>query len=378
MSRIISVALLTVLASTACGGGAEREPLPMGSVTSNVDVAEGKPFFLQPSVWGGEPPYSFSLLDGSLPPGVTLDPATGVMSGSPEAGMWYGFIEVIDARGNWEVIAFSYFVWPDTVDFAVPFIAHPPMLPPLTVGDTVSAQPFILAPSDSAPLMFEYQGLPPGVTFDPQTGRLSGRVEAEGAHRITMTVRGPGGTVLATGSTSLVALGASGGANLDCAPYGETYIGQFTYDYWIQDATGAEVMMTGAVDATLRLRCLGRTEETAVLLIESARLDESAFGCDDDCEPQIGIAAFPATPPTGPTNPSLDGHGLVLILGYAILITRNQAGSLSITSDARQITNTPTDDDAWVASIAGGPFPTGSDITRRSLKSFTLTASNAP
>jgi len=41
---------------------------------------------------GGTPPYTFSILAGSLPPGLTLDPATGIVSGTPTAAGTYPFI----------------------------------------------------------------------------------------------------------------------------------------------------------------------------------------------------------------------------------------------------------------------------------------------
>lgn len=35
---------------------------------------------------GGTPPYTFSIVAGALPDGLTLDPATGVVSGIPTSG----------------------------------------------------------------------------------------------------------------------------------------------------------------------------------------------------------------------------------------------------------------------------------------------------
>lgn len=43
----------------------------------------GVPFSQPIRVLGGVPPYQFSILAGSLPTGVTLNPATGVVSGTP-------------------------------------------------------------------------------------------------------------------------------------------------------------------------------------------------------------------------------------------------------------------------------------------------------
>lgn len=40
---------------------------------------------------GGIPPYTWSVTSGSLPPGLTLDPASGVVSGIPTSLGTYSF-----------------------------------------------------------------------------------------------------------------------------------------------------------------------------------------------------------------------------------------------------------------------------------------------
>ncbi len=52
------------------------------------------------NVTGGIAPYTFSLTAGTLPSGLTLNPATGALSGTPTAGGTYTFtITVTDANG---------------------------------------------------------------------------------------------------------------------------------------------------------------------------------------------------------------------------------------------------------------------------------------
>lgn len=51
------------------------DPLPAG--TLNV------PYSYQLTARGGVPPYTFSIATGSLPTGLTLNGATGVISGTP-------------------------------------------------------------------------------------------------------------------------------------------------------------------------------------------------------------------------------------------------------------------------------------------------------
>ncbi len=49
---------------------------------------------------GGSAPYRYDVVSGSLPPGLTLDPATGVISGTPNASGAYRFtVKATDSKG---------------------------------------------------------------------------------------------------------------------------------------------------------------------------------------------------------------------------------------------------------------------------------------
>src|ERR1051326_6664098 len=52
------------------------------------------------SATGGTTPYSFSVVDGSLPPGLSLASATGSVTGTPTVAVSkYAWVRVTDARG---------------------------------------------------------------------------------------------------------------------------------------------------------------------------------------------------------------------------------------------------------------------------------------
>ena len=60
----------------------------------------GTPFSAAPQANGGVPPYLFAMVAGSLPPGLTLDPATGAITGTPTSAGTFGFaLQVTDAKG---------------------------------------------------------------------------------------------------------------------------------------------------------------------------------------------------------------------------------------------------------------------------------------
>ncbi|MDZ7343657.1 MAG: PQQ-dependent sugar dehydrogenase [candidate division KSB1 bacterium] len=84
---------------------------------SEIDIA----YNTRIVVWGGLPPYQFSLVEGSLPPGMALHSASGQISGTPAAAGPYEFtirvddhqapperlekryrLEVSDAQSHWQ------------------------------------------------------------------------------------------------------------------------------------------------------------------------------------------------------------------------------------------------------------------------------------
>jgi hypothetical protein len=61
----------------------------------------GKAYSASFSVSGGSGTYTFSIISGSLPPGVTLTGATGKLSGIPTAAGTYTFgSKVVDSNGK--------------------------------------------------------------------------------------------------------------------------------------------------------------------------------------------------------------------------------------------------------------------------------------
>lgn len=72
-----------------------------------VTVEVGQPYGFTPLVSGGSVPYGFDLASGSLPPGLSLDPGTGTISGSATSAGHHGgiAIRVTDALGATATLA---------------------------------------------------------------------------------------------------------------------------------------------------------------------------------------------------------------------------------------------------------------------------------
>lgn len=60
---------------------------------------EGKPFYSTPYISGGVKPYNWSIVYGSLPPGLSLSPSNGTISGIPTTAGTYKFtIKAVDSN----------------------------------------------------------------------------------------------------------------------------------------------------------------------------------------------------------------------------------------------------------------------------------------
>jgi 6-phosphogluconolactonase (cycloisomerase 2 family) len=65
------------------------------------DAAVGAAYSQTPTPAGFTPPFSFTLAAGALPAGVTLDPSTGTIAGTPATGGIFQFrVEATDAAGR--------------------------------------------------------------------------------------------------------------------------------------------------------------------------------------------------------------------------------------------------------------------------------------
>ena len=148
--------------------------------------------------------YTFSLVAGSLPGGLTLNPGTGLISGTPATTGTSTF--TVKAQGANGCSATQTY----TLVIACPAITvNPATLPSGTIG-TAYSQTVAASPAGGNYTYAVSSGtLPTGLNLNPSTGLLSGTPSANGSFTFTITATGWGGCT--GGRSYTVTVGGGGG-----------------------------------------------------------------------------------------------------------------------------------------------------------------------
>jgi hypothetical protein len=148
--------------------------LPAGEAGVTYDAS--------PTASGGAGPTNWAVVDGTLPPGLSLDPATGAITGTPTtAGTFTFTLQVTDGLGATA-----------TVTETIVVAAAPTMVGSRTidgnVGVAMTAQ--LTMDGGSGPFSWTVSSgsLPPGLSIDPATGLVWGMPSTAGTTIVTVTV----------------------------------------------------------------------------------------------------------------------------------------------------------------------------------------------
>jgi uncharacterized protein YhjY with autotransporter beta-barrel domain len=142
-------ASFTVRAIDGLGNvGTRALSINIGTVTLTVNPATlpgsitGHAYSQTVTATGGTAPYTFVISAGALPPGLTLNPATGVISGTPTGGGGATFtVQATDVNGNTGSRAYTFTSRPDP--------ALDPDVQGLITAQVASAQRFAMAQNDN-------------------------------------------------------------------------------------------------------------------------------------------------------------------------------------------------------------------------------------
>lgn len=144
---------------------------------------------------GGNGAYTWSVVSGSLPAGMTFDPATAVISGTPMADGTYSFtVQVADGNG----VKVSKAV---TLLVRAALTVQTPELPAGTVGVAYANQEFSAAGGSGTYTWSVGGTLPAGLTFavdplDPKKAFVQGKPTAAGAYEFQIQVKDSNGVTV--------------------------------------------------------------------------------------------------------------------------------------------------------------------------------------
>ena len=151
---------------------------------------------------GGTPPYSnWTVISGSLPPGLSLDPSSGVISGTPAAAGTFGStITVNDSTGLTSL--------PANVSIEV-FAALSLVTTSVPNGFTGVPYYVVLQGAGGFPpynWTVVSGALPPGLTLDPNTGTISGTPTTTAGSPFSFTITFSDGTTVSPPQTFTMAI----------------------------------------------------------------------------------------------------------------------------------------------------------------------------
>ncbi|RNE56760.1 LPXTG cell wall anchor domain-containing protein [Cryobacterium tepidiphilum] len=190
-SGIVDTTVVTPNATSVTGAADELTVVPYPTMTLSPGALPsaqvGVAFSSQLSAGGGTSPYTYAITSGSLPDGITLDAASGALTGTPTADGSFTFtIEATDQYGN--TISANYSV---DVMAAVPTITDLSRVSGPTNGGT----DLTITGTDLTGATAVMIGSTPVKSFtvvSPTT--ITAITDASSAGDFTVTVTTPGGT----------------------------------------------------------------------------------------------------------------------------------------------------------------------------------------
>jgi len=164
------------------------EPVPLQIIERRLPGGRvGTAYNARLTASNGTKPYNWRISSGNLPAGLTLDGASGRISGIPtEAGNFPITLEVQDSSTPAQSDTASFFI---SVSAPPPFAIVTSSLPAGVVGTAYTAN--LLATNGTQPYAWSVISgdLPAGLTLEGASGQISGTPTTEGTFNFTIEVQ---------------------------------------------------------------------------------------------------------------------------------------------------------------------------------------------
>jgi len=162
--------------------GSQTAPAPLKITTTSLqDGNVGTPYNQTVTASGGLTPYSFSAF--GLPPGLSLNASTGVLSGMPTSiGIYSVSVSVSDSTVPKLTVFQSFTIGIKASTFSVTTAT----LPAGAVGTPYTLT--LTAAGGTVPYSWSATGLPSGLSLDSAMGVISGTPTAAGTFSISVSV----------------------------------------------------------------------------------------------------------------------------------------------------------------------------------------------
>jgi sugar lactone lactonase YvrE/PKD repeat protein len=290
----------------------------------------------------------------NLPPGLTIDPNSGIISGIPtSAGTYQVTITATNAGGT------------GSVTFTVNVLPLAPVITSLGIASARIGAAFtyqITATND--PTSFGASGLPPGLTIDPVAGTITGAATATGTYPATMTATNAGGFDTEALVISILPPVSANGPVITSATTASGQVGlQFGYQIIATDNPtlfGAANLPAGLTLNANTGAIIGTPTTAGTFTVTIAAINTDGTGIQTLV---ITIAPAGMVLTSAPVVVGQAGHGLI----YQITATGNPTSfgasnlppGLVIDTATGIITGVPQQPGSWTATItATGPLGT--------------------
>ncbi len=169
--------------TTSCSIAVATAPVELKPVSQSAQVSVSYNSSLVAS--GGTPPYTFSIVNGTLPPGLSLNDSTGAVSGMPTTAGTYTFtaqaVDSTNAKSGTATANSTIIVAPAPLAISCGATSG-------QVGSAYSSSVAVTGGSTPYAYSLESSSLPPGLTLSSSTGAITGTPTSQGTFNPTIEV----------------------------------------------------------------------------------------------------------------------------------------------------------------------------------------------